>query len=122
MRRMNDTTGEAAQRGRGIVRGRNASFPKLSFGLSVRVLFVLSAWPSLSVSFHRPVRFRTRETPQAVLRIFTSPNPSAVDRYRDGDYAVSAASTAVPPSQHGMFCYITETFIKAGSTEEVNIR
>eukprot|EP00752_Nemacystus_decipiens_P003194 g2955.t1 len=41
-----------------------------------------------------------------------------VSRYKDDDFA---SSTAQPPSQFGAFCYITDTFIKAGSREEVNI-
>lgn len=40
-------------------------------------------------------------------------------RYQNNDYSSSSSS---PESQFGTFCYITETFIKAGSVEEVNIR
>eukprot|EP00752_Nemacystus_decipiens_P003432 g3173.t1 len=43
---------------------------------------------------------------------------SEVSRYESGDFGSSPTS---PPSQFGMFCYITDTFIKAGSIEEVNI-
>ena len=43
-----------------------------------------------------------------------------VDRYQNGDYSSSCPSSS--QTQFGTFCYITETFIKAGSVEEVNIR
>lgn len=42
-----------------------------------------------------------------------------LDRYQSDDYA---SSTTYPPSQFGTFSYVTNTFIKAGSMEEVNIR
>lgn len=49
-----------------------------------------------------------------------SPPPTfTMDRYQNGDFSSSSTS---PPSQYGMFCCITDTFIKAGSIEEVNIR
>ncbi|CAM9379568.1 unnamed protein product [Ectocarpus sp. 6 AP-2014] len=48
---------------------------------------------------------------------------SEVSRYQNGDYAttIRASSGSSFPTQFGTFCYITDTFIKAGSPEEVNI-
>ncbi|CAB1098187.1 unnamed protein product [Ectocarpus sp. CCAP 1310/34] len=48
---------------------------------------------------------------------------SEVSRYQNGDYAMAtrASSGSSCPTQFGTFCYITDTFIKAGSPEEVNI-
>ncbi|CBJ31489.1 hypothetical protein Esi_0260_0013 [Ectocarpus siliculosus] len=48
---------------------------------------------------------------------------SEVSRYQNGDYATTkrASSGSSFPTQFGTFCYITDTFIKAGSHEEVNI-
>ncbi|CAM9365664.1 unnamed protein product [Ectocarpus fasciculatus] len=47
---------------------------------------------------------------------------SEVSRYQNGDYATpTRASPGSFPTQFGTFCYITDTFIKAGSPEEVNI-
>ncbi|CAN0423690.1 unnamed protein product [Ectocarpus sp. 12 AP-2014] len=46
-----------------------------------------------------------------------------VSRYQHEDYATPTKDpTRSSPSQFGTFCYITSTFIKAGSPEEVNIR
>ncbi|CBJ31485.1 hypothetical protein Esi_0260_0003 [Ectocarpus siliculosus] len=49
--------------------------------------------------------------------------PGSVWRYQNGDYATTtrASSGSSFPTQFGTFCYITDTFIKAGSPEEVNI-
>ncbi|CAM9607173.1 unnamed protein product [Ectocarpus sp. 4 AP-2014] len=45
-----------------------------------------------------------------------------VSRYQHEDYATPTKDpTRSSPSQFGTFCYITNTFIKAGSPEEVNI-
>ncbi|CAB1121467.1 unnamed protein product [Ectocarpus sp. CCAP 1310/34] len=45
-----------------------------------------------------------------------------VSRYQHEDYATPTQDpTRSSPSQFGTFCYITNTFIKAGSPEEVNI-
>lgn len=44
---------------------------------------------------------------------------SYLRRYRDGNY--SDAFGVSSPSQYDTFCRITDTFIKAGSREEVNI-
>ncbi|CAM9472942.1 unnamed protein product [Ectocarpus fasciculatus] len=47
---------------------------------------------------------------------------SEVSRYQHEDYATPTKDPTRPsPSQFGTFCYITNTFIKAGSPEEVNI-
>ncbi|CAM9250281.1 unnamed protein product [Ectocarpus fasciculatus] len=47
---------------------------------------------------------------------------SEVSRYQNGDYATpTRASPGSFPTQFGTFCYITDTFIKAGSPEEANI-
>ncbi|CAM9348392.1 unnamed protein product [Ectocarpus fasciculatus] len=47
---------------------------------------------------------------------------SEVSRYQHEDYAAPTNDPTRPsPSQFGTFCYITNTFVKAGSPEEVNI-
>ncbi|CAM9489328.1 unnamed protein product [Ectocarpus sp. 12 AP-2014] len=48
---------------------------------------------------------------------------SEVSRYQNDDYATPtrASSESSCPTQFGTFCYITDTFIKGGSPEEVNI-
>ncbi|CAM9463438.1 unnamed protein product [Ectocarpus sp. 4 AP-2014] len=48
---------------------------------------------------------------------------SEVSRYQNGDFATAsrASSGSSCPTQFSTFCYITDTFIKAGSPEEVNI-
>ncbi|CAM9810129.1 unnamed protein product [Ectocarpus sp. 12 AP-2014] len=48
---------------------------------------------------------------------------SEVSRYQNGDYATAtkASSGSSCPTQFSTFCYITDTFIKTGSPEEVNI-
>ncbi|CAM9457898.1 unnamed protein product [Ectocarpus sp. 13 AM-2016] len=47
---------------------------------------------------------------------------SEVSRYQSDDYATPTNAAAVTyPTQFGTFCYITDTFIKAGAPEEVNI-
>ena len=44
-------------------------------------------------------------------------------RYQNDDYAAPTRdSSGSCSTQFGTFCYITDTFIKAGSPEEVNIR
>ncbi|CAM9250356.1 unnamed protein product [Ectocarpus fasciculatus] len=49
---------------------------------------------------------------------------SEVSRYQNHDYPMMTRSSSgsSPTTQFGSFCYITDTFIKAGSPEEVNIR
>ncbi|CBJ31486.1 hypothetical protein Esi_0260_0005 [Ectocarpus siliculosus] len=49
---------------------------------------------------------------------------SEVSRYQNNNYPMPtrASSASSPRIQFGSFCYITDTFIKAGSPEEVNIR
>ncbi|CAM9881255.1 unnamed protein product [Ectocarpus sp. 13 AM-2016] len=45
-----------------------------------------------------------------------------VSRYQHEDYATPTKDpTRSSPNQFGTFCFITNTFIKAGSPEEVNI-
>ncbi|CAM9432746.1 unnamed protein product [Ectocarpus fasciculatus] len=47
---------------------------------------------------------------------------SEVSRYQNDDYAAPTRdSSGSCSTQFGTFCYITDTFIKAGSPEEVNI-
>ncbi|CAM9379275.1 unnamed protein product [Ectocarpus sp. 6 AP-2014] len=48
---------------------------------------------------------------------------SEVSRYQNDDYATPGrpSSESSCPTQFGTFCYITDTFIKGGSPEEVNI-
>ncbi|CAB1121470.1 unnamed protein product [Ectocarpus sp. CCAP 1310/34] len=48
---------------------------------------------------------------------------SEVSRYQNDDYATPTnAAAGTCPTQFGTFCFITDTFIKAGAPEEVNIR
>ncbi|CAM9379715.1 unnamed protein product [Ectocarpus sp. 6 AP-2014] len=48
---------------------------------------------------------------------------SEVSRYQNNNYPMPtrASSASSPITQFGSFCFITDTFIKAGSPEEVNI-
>ncbi|CAM9379421.1 unnamed protein product [Ectocarpus sp. 6 AP-2014] len=46
---------------------------------------------------------------------------SEVSRYQNDDYATPTNAAGTCPTQFGTFCYITDTFIKAGAPEEVNI-